>query len=287
MSTDDLLPTKSSSSSPTPIITDLYTIHHSDSPSTILVTPLLTGDNYGSWSRAVTMALRAKNKLGFVDGSLPIPTEKSDISNWERCNDLVGSWILNSVSPEIRPSILYAETAAQIWTDLKDRFSQSNAPKIYQLKQSISSLKQESMSVSLYFTQLKSLWDELGSIIHITPCICEEKQQEINILTTPTVDAAALQASKPPFRPSGKRQRPFCDHCNKHGHTLATCYQLHGFPDKHVKKSVPPPSNSTLMASSLTHEQYNKLLTLLAKEETSGPSVHLAGPINEEDDWSG
>ncbi|XP_012845762.1 PREDICTED: uncharacterized protein LOC105965741 [Erythranthe guttata] len=338
MSTDDFLPTKSSSSSPTPIITDLYTIHHSNSPSTILVTSLLTGDNYGSWSRAVRMALRAKNKLGFVDGSHPIPTEKSDISNWERCNDLVGSWILNSVSPEIRPSILYAETAAQIWTDLKDCFSQSNAPKIYQLKQSISILKQESMSVLLYFTQLKSLWDELGSIIHITPCICgnaksiidqqnhdrsmefleglhdrfsairsqillmepfpsiqriynlvrhEEKQQEINILTTPTVDAAALQASKPPFRPSRKRQRPFCNHCNKHGHTLATCYQLHGFPNKHVKKSVPPPSNSTLMASSLTHEQYNKLLTLLAKEETSGPSVHLAGPINEEDDWSG
>ena len=113
---------------------DPYTIYHSDSPSTVLVTPLLTGDNYGSWSRAVTMALRAKNKLGFVDGSFPIPKEKDDIPHWERCNDLVGSWILNSVSPEIRPSILYAETAAQIWTDLKDRFSQSNTPKIYQLK---------------------------------------------------------------------------------------------------------------------------------------------------------
>ena len=83
------------------------------------------------------MALRAKRKLGFVDGSLPIPKEQNDISNWERCNDLVGSWILNSVSHEIHPCILYAETVAQIWTDLKDRFSQSNGPKIYQLKQSI------------------------------------------------------------------------------------------------------------------------------------------------------
>ncbi|KAK1564738.1 hypothetical protein Q3G72_010372 [Acer saccharum] len=47
-----------------------YTIHHSDSPSTILVSPLLSEDNYGSWSRAATMALRAKIKLGFVDGSV-------------------------------------------------------------------------------------------------------------------------------------------------------------------------------------------------------------------------
>ena len=62
----------------------------------------------------VTMALRAKSKLDFVDGSLPIPKEKDDFSNWERCNFLVGSWILNFVSPEIRSSILYAETKTQI-----------------------------------------------------------------------------------------------------------------------------------------------------------------------------
>lgn len=118
------------------------------------------------------MALRAKSKLAFVDGSLPIPKEQNDIPNWERCNDLVSSWILNSVSPEIRPTILYAETAAQIWTNLKECFSQSNAPKIYQLKQSIIALKQEGISISLYFTQLKSLWNELNSIISIPSCIC-------------------------------------------------------------------------------------------------------------------
>jgi hypothetical protein len=152
--------------------TDPCVIHHSDNPATVLVTPLLTVDNYGSWSRAVTMTLRAKNKFGFVDGTLPCPTKADDISKWRRCNDIVASWILNSVSTEIRPRILYADTAAQIWTDLKDRLSQSNAPKIYQLKQSISALKQEGMTVSLYFTQLKSLWDELHSIAPINPCIC-------------------------------------------------------------------------------------------------------------------
>ncbi|XP_073024321.1 uncharacterized protein [Primulina eburnea] len=118
------------------------------------------------------MALRAKNKLIFVDGSLLVPSEKDDISNWERCNDLVSSSIINSFSPDISASILYADTAAQIWIDLKERFSQSNAPKIYLLKQSIAALKQEGMSISFYFTQLKSLWDELNSIINIPPCIC-------------------------------------------------------------------------------------------------------------------
>lgn len=120
-----------------------YAIHHSNSPSIILVTSLLTGDNYGSWSRAVTMALWEKCKLKYVDGSLPVLKDKVFVPNLERCNDLVGSWILNSLSPEIHPSILYANTASQIWTDLKEYFSQSNVPKIYQLKQSIDSLKKK------------------------------------------------------------------------------------------------------------------------------------------------
>ena len=112
--TDTASPPSSFPQLSNPIKQDPYAIHHSNSPPTVLVTPLLTGDNYGSWSRVVRMALRAKSKLGIVDGSLPIPKEQNDISNWERCNDLVGSCILNSVSLEIRPSILYAETEAQI-----------------------------------------------------------------------------------------------------------------------------------------------------------------------------
>lgn len=58
--------------------TDPCVIHHSNNPSTVLVTLLLTGDNYGSWSHAVTMALLAKNKLGFVDGSLTSMKKKED-----------------------------------------------------------------------------------------------------------------------------------------------------------------------------------------------------------------
>lgn len=151
--------------------TDPCVIHHSDNPSTAHVTLLLIGDNYGSLCCAVTMALRAKNKLGFVGESLTSLKKKEDIPKWQRCNDLVASWILNSVSTEIRPSIQYAETATQIWFDLKDQLSQSNSPKIYQLKHSISTLKQEGVFVSLYFTQLKSLWDELNFIAPVNPCI--------------------------------------------------------------------------------------------------------------------
>ncbi|KAI5391527.1 hypothetical protein KIW84_076368 [Lathyrus oleraceus] len=51
------------------------------------------------------MALRAKNKLGFIDESLTSPKKKEDIPKLQRCNDLVASWILNSTSTEICPNM--------------------------------------------------------------------------------------------------------------------------------------------------------------------------------------
>lgn len=60
------------------------------------------------------MALWAKSKLGFVDGTIPLLTNKDGIPNWEWCTDLVMSLLLNSVSPEIDLSILYADIAAKI-----------------------------------------------------------------------------------------------------------------------------------------------------------------------------
>ena len=48
----------------------------------------------------MTTALSAKNKLEFVNGAIPQPTDESDplYSDWKRCNDLVLSWITNCLS---------------------------------------------------------------------------------------------------------------------------------------------------------------------------------------------
>ena len=150
---------------------DPFFVHHSNNPTAVLVSPLLTGDNFSTWLRAMTMALRAKNKSGFIDGTIKPPMNDKELKKWQRCNDLVSSWILNSTEADIRASILYAETAREIWTDLNDWFAQTNAPKIYQLKQLIASLKQEDTSISAY-TKMKALWDELNMVTVVQPCIC-------------------------------------------------------------------------------------------------------------------
>jgi hypothetical protein len=40
-------------------------MHPNENPALVLVTPLLNGSNYHSWSRSMTVAIRSKNKLQF------------------------------------------------------------------------------------------------------------------------------------------------------------------------------------------------------------------------------
>lgn len=112
----------------------------------------------------MTLALNSKNKLGFINGSIKAPPKEADpegYATWSRCNDMVHSWIVNTVNPEIADSVIYYPTAHEVWEDLRERFSQCNAPRIFEIQREISSLRQEQLSVSTYYTKLKSLWDEL------------------------------------------------------------------------------------------------------------------------------
>jgi hypothetical protein len=87
------------------------------------------------------MAFSAKHKLGFMDGTLEKPVvETPEHFAWNRCNNMVLSWILNSISQEISSSIIYIESAQEMWNDIKERFSQSNGPRIFQLQKAISAL---------------------------------------------------------------------------------------------------------------------------------------------------
>jgi hypothetical protein len=122
----------------------------------------------------MTMALSAKNKLQFVDGSLPHSSTLNgpEFRAWKRCNDTISSWIVNTVSKDIATSILYINNCQDVW---KERFSQKNGPQAFQLQKSKSSLSQDNMSVSSYFTHLKSLCDEFStykSFFSMLLCSC-------------------------------------------------------------------------------------------------------------------
>nr|KYP65401.1 hypothetical protein KK1_011634 [Cajanus cajan] len=101
-----------------------FFIHPSESPTSVVVPPALTGPNFHSWSRSFRMAMISKNKMAFLTGTVPVPTATDpSFPSWERYNTLIMSWLLNSLSPSIAQSVIYFDRAIDIWTDLKERFS--------------------------------------------------------------------------------------------------------------------------------------------------------------------
>lgn len=55
---------------------------------------------------------------------------------------------------------------------MKDRYGQSNAPRLYQVQKTLASISQGNLCVSEYFTQLKTTWDEYLSLISLPTCSC-------------------------------------------------------------------------------------------------------------------
>ncbi|XP_014490207.1 uncharacterized protein LOC106752944 [Vigna radiata var. radiata] len=151
--------------------THYYYIHPNENPSLVLVSPILEGHNYHGWARSMSMALQMKNKIGFVDGSIPCPTDKDPMVHaWKRCNNLVLSWINHSVSHEIATSIIWVDSVVAAWKDLKDWFSQGDSVRISQLHQDLYSMDQSDLSVTAYYTKMKILLDELCNFRPIPEC---------------------------------------------------------------------------------------------------------------------
>lgn len=97
-----------------------YYLHPSDNPSMQITSVVLTKNNYNQWQRSMEIALSSKLKLGFVDGTYVKPAANSPlVIHWNRCNNMITSWILNSVSVDIRTSIVYIQSARDIWLDLE------------------------------------------------------------------------------------------------------------------------------------------------------------------------
>ncbi|XP_020233017.1 uncharacterized protein LOC109813261 isoform X1 [Cajanus cajan] len=148
-------------------------LHPNENPTMALVSPSLDSTNYHSWSRSMLTTFSAKNKVEFVDGSAPQPPSSDRIySAWKRCNNMVVSWLVHSVSSSIRQSILWMDFAEEIWRDLKSRYSQGDLLRISALQLEASSNKQGDLSVTDYFTQLRIIWDELENFRPDPICVC-------------------------------------------------------------------------------------------------------------------
>ena len=80
--------------------------------------------NYDLWDKELRTALKAKNKLGFIDGRITKPTvsegEESTTANaWDMVNSMITSWIMNVIGPRLQGSIACVESTHEMWSNIQ------------------------------------------------------------------------------------------------------------------------------------------------------------------------
>uniref|UniRef100_A0A2N9ILU6 Reverse transcriptase Ty1/copia-type domain-containing protein n=1 Tax=Fagus sylvatica TaxID=28930 RepID=A0A2N9ILU6_FAGSY len=200
-----------------------------------------------------SMALVAKNKAGFVNGSIKaVDPSSPQYGSWKRCDTMVLSWLLNSLSKEISASVIYLDTTFEVWQGSKG--------------------------------ELKGLWDELMNFRPIPACNCgalktlldyQNNEYVMKFLVGLNDSYASVRGqillmeplptiNKEETRTFGKKERPVCSHYGITGHTFEKYYKIHGYPPGY--KSRARPITNQVTASTLGHYDGNASLSITSKQ---------------------
>ncbi|XP_073017997.1 uncharacterized protein [Primulina eburnea] len=106
---------------------------------------LLNEFNYLPWSRAITIALGGRARLGFINGTLKSPESSSpEYEAWLSKDQQVMSWILNSMERDLAEIFSYSESALDLWNAVRDMYgNQNNSARIFQIHREIANLHQD------------------------------------------------------------------------------------------------------------------------------------------------
>ena len=93
-----------------------YFLPANENPGLILTSHRLTSpENYMTWARSMFLALSSRNKFGYVNGSISEPNPTSPLFNsGNRCNTTILSWLTNSLSPDLKSSVMYINSAKDL-----------------------------------------------------------------------------------------------------------------------------------------------------------------------------
>ncbi|XP_035838300.1 uncharacterized protein LOC118485896 [Helianthus annuus] len=116
----------------------------------------------------------AKNKFGFIDGKCERSTDDHVLaSQWDRCNFVVLTWLLNSVSEELFLGQVFSKYASEIWEDLKETYDKIDGSVVYDLYKKINCISQNGSTVADYYNRLTTMWKQFDAMLKLPTCSCK------------------------------------------------------------------------------------------------------------------
>ncbi|RVW99246.1 Retrovirus-related Pol polyprotein from transposon TNT 1-94 [Vitis vinifera] len=249
--------TNSSSSTSDIIISSSSSSHQMETSHLPITAHKLNGQNYLQWSQSILMFIRGKEKDDYITGASAAPeTTASTYKKWIAENNMVMSWLVNSMTTDIGENFLSFDTAKEIWDIAKETFSdKENTSEIIQIEGILHDLRQDGLlykkivegkRVFKFLLGLNKNLDEIrGRIMGVKPLPSlrkafsevhrEESRKNLMMGSHQQLNMAESSALKTQFAPFDNCQkikggRPWCDHCRKPGHSREICWKIHGKP---------------------------------------------------------
>ncbi|KAF3775028.1 hypothetical protein EJ110_NYTH51495 [Nymphaea thermarum] len=226
------------------------------------VTPIrLTKDNYLSWSAALEIGITSRGRLPYITGDKPAPSKTDpQWANWALEDSQVKVWIISSMSADIQPLILRKPTSFEMWNvlarmygPLKTKWEELD----YHVEDnwdcgSDHARHWEKEWMDRTFLFLGGLRDEFESIrsqilncdeipgIEDVYARVESEEQRRQVMQIDPSRGSGLSAFVSRSSVPGQRPARRCTHCNKPGHSVDFCWDLH--PEKRIVRGRPPSS---------------------------------------------
>ncbi|XP_070680768.1 uncharacterized protein [Malus domestica] len=123
----------------------------------------LDGSNYSSWSQSVRIYITGRGKWSYVSGTKMAPAEADALyAIWEEENAMVQSWLLNSMTRDVRAIFLRLSTAKDVWDAVTQTYSiEKDASKLYELRRQALATRQNGEPLSAYYGKLQQTWQEI------------------------------------------------------------------------------------------------------------------------------
>lgn len=139
-----------------------YLLNASDNPGALISSMILKENNYPNWLTELRNSLQAKQKLRFIDGSIPKPALNPVLASWLAANSIIIGLKRTSIESSIRSTVLFVSKASELWESLQKCFSVGNGVRKQLLRDEIFACKQDGQPIlASYYGKLTKLWEEL------------------------------------------------------------------------------------------------------------------------------